>query len=973
MRHPAAAPTLRMCGGMGRFNTHSKATRPRGARALIGSMLACVMIAASTMTAVAIRPAEAASGASIVNLTCQSKNSFINTGRNQSTGKKMTSGTDPVWEFVNTGTNVTSPTQIPSTYWTSAKVSDFAADLGMPNAWVKSPYNNANWAGVLDLGENSYNWYRMRVNIDDDVALSTLKVTVKGAADDALGAVYVNGTSVAFTPVSFQNVGTIATLSGPWQTGLNTIIFRTWNVSNPSGLLLSADDTPIACQEKDPNISASTVASPTIYGEDTNVTFTTTVKNTGNVPLTNISITSELSGGTMADPVSTCPATSLEPGESMDCIAHIHTSRDDVNGYASIPFTAFVSGRGDILGGQTKWVTNQSTVTIYPPAPGITSTTVATPSGYGPNTVVTVTTTVRNTGGVGLTGVKVTSTLDTTAIPAPTFTCLPTMLAVGASATCTASFTPGATGVSRGSIAITATASGTYYRATHAAVVTHRSYTGIYTQFTPELISTTVATPTDYGPGTALSFTTTVKNTGDTPLTGINVTSALNTTAVSAPTFTCPATTLAVGESTTCTATITTTAAAIANMDLDSINLTARAAGTGATTKGNSTEVSRTNIVTVYRRYILTFDKVEPTATVSATTVSAVRGAAWGTLPTWTASGKAFDGWYTAKTGGTQITASTLATADQKAYAHWHPTTFIITFHPNAQIGTVSGAMPSVTYDSGCTSCTLPLNAWTKSTGAPELITENETAGDVKSSFLGWSLDPDSSTAGIADGAPAGGLSQGGSVDLYAVWDDAPSFHHDPYPNRFFTLDEAKSGLVTETALLSTVEATDRETNPLIRKTARDVTNSGNDVGITLFDYNATDFTSMTADGTVSLTYKVKDDASNVAFLRITVTVTSGDPLPTAELTHLRAISNDFIDKPSNQGGLSDQSPWKNDQTHKDALEAALSGDDATCYRLGPDALAGIKDQVSTSGFGNSKNPDGLAGAFALLSKTPCD
>ena len=45
----------------------------------------------------------------------------------------------------------------------------------------------------------------------------------------------------------------------------------------------------------------------------------------------------------------------------------------------------------------------------------------------------------------------------------------------------------------------------------------------------------------------------------------------------------------------------------------------------------------------------------------------------YGTLPTPTRSGYAFLGWFTASTGGTQITASSTVTitAAQTLYAHW--------------------------------------------------------------------------------------------------------------------------------------------------------------------------------------------------------------------------------------------------------------------------------------------------------------
>jgi uncharacterized repeat protein (TIGR02543 family) len=44
-----------------------------------------------------------------------------------------------------------------------------------------------------------------------------------------------------------------------------------------------------------------------------------------------------------------------------------------------------------------------------------------------------------------------------------------------------------------------------------------------------------------------------------------------------------------------------------------------------------------------------------------------------GTLPTPTRTGYTFDGWYTAASGGTKITAATVVTADVTYYAHWTP------------------------------------------------------------------------------------------------------------------------------------------------------------------------------------------------------------------------------------------------------------------------------------------------------------
>jgi hypothetical protein len=280
--------------------------------------------------------------------------------------------------------------------------------------------------------------------------------------------------------------------------------------------------------------------------------------------------------------------------------------------------------------------------------------------------------------------------------------------------------------------------------------------------------------------------------------------------------------------------------------------------------------------------------------------------------------------------------------------------------------------MGSTTFDVGCTACRLPANTYQKTTGAKAFIDEDggETT-ELNSVFLGWSTDPDARAATIADRAQAGALSTGNRVELYAIWDDAPQFLYKEFPNRFFTLDQAREGDITEEELLSTVRAFDRETTPLDRKTAQDVADTGSDVGVTLFDYNASDFTDMTADATVSLTYKLKDEAQSVAFMRIRVTVSSGNPEPEAD--YVRGISSQYLDKPPAEGGLADDSGWRTDPTRRTALTTALTGTDATCYQLDSDALAGIRDHIADSGFGNSEDPDALAhAATTWLTPTAC-
>lgn len=75
---------------------------------------------------------------------------------------------------------------------------------------------------------------------------------------------------------------------------------------------------------------------------------------------------------------------------------------------------------------------------------------------------------------------------------------------------------------------------------------------------------------------------------------------------------------------------------------------------------------------------------------VSPTTITVVSGQPVGTLPTPTKAGYTFAGWFTAATGGTQITASdTLSGIIYDLYAHWNAVqTYRVTFNANG--GSVS-------------------------------------------------------------------------------------------------------------------------------------------------------------------------------------------------------------------------------------------------------------------------------------------
>ncbi len=82
----------------------------------------------------------------------------------------------------------------------------------------------------------------------------------------------------------------------------------------------------------------------------------------------------------------------------------------------------------------------------------------------------------------------------------------------------------------------------------------------------------------------------------------------------------------------------------------------------------------------------VTFDANGGTVSEETRTVSS--GSAIGSFPTPTRSGYTFDGWYTAATGGTKITADTVVSGDVTYYAHWSvKTRATVTFDANGGFG----------------------------------------------------------------------------------------------------------------------------------------------------------------------------------------------------------------------------------------------------------------------------------------------
>ncbi len=110
------------------------------------------------------------------------------------------------------------------------------------------------------------------------------------------------------------------------------------------------------------------------------------------------------------------------------------------------------------------------------------------------------------------------------------------------------------------------------------------------------------------------------------------------------------------------------------------------------------------------KKYKVSFDNKGGTGDTTA--IDVICGGVYGQLPTPTRTGYTFDGWYTAATGGSKVTANTVATATAAhiLYAHWTANTYTVTYNKNS--GTITNESSYTKYTCGI-GLTLPTPART--------------------------------------------------------------------------------------------------------------------------------------------------------------------------------------------------------------------------------------------------------------------
>ena len=128
-----------------------------------------------------------------------------------------------------------------------------------------------------------------------------------------------------------------------------------------------------------------------------------------------------------------------------------------------------------------------------------------------------------------------------------------------------------------------------------------------------------------------------------------------------------------------------------------------------------STTTTVTGNVTYYAHWIATKRSYTATfngnggETPSPSTITKKYNVALGTLPTCSRTGYTFLGWYTASSGGTKISTTTVVTKDITYYAQWSINSYTLTFNPNG--GTVTPTSKNLEYNSAYGTLPTPTRA----------------------------------------------------------------------------------------------------------------------------------------------------------------------------------------------------------------------------------------------------------------------
>lgn len=234
--------------------------------------------------------------------------------------------------------------------------------------------------------------------------------------------------------------------------------------------------------------------------------------------------------------------------------------------------------------------------------------------------------------------------------------------------------------------------------------------------------------------------------------------------------------------------------------------------------------------------------------------------------------------------------------------------------------------------------------------------------------YLGWNTDANAYSASYSERQQIRNLTSedGYTFLFYAIWDYAPDL---TCSDRYFTLYEAKTGIITEAELLRTVKSTDREDGT---------------TQIRVKNYSLTMFTSFTSSGELVITYTTTDSRNNTTEKQVKVTIVDTDATVEGPVDfdgkkqYARFIDSSYYSKSYEDGGLESTSKWKSETTYNDTLSAAMNnvkGEDGNwshtvqTWKFSKEDIVQVKQYVSNNGMGNTNNGNVLVQFIYLFER----
>ena len=173
-----------------------------------------------------------------------------------------------------------------------------------------------------------------------------------------------------------------------------------------------------------------------------------------------------------------------------------------------------------------------------------------------------------------------------------------------------------------------------------------------------------------------------------------------------------------------------------------------------------------------------------------------------------------------------------------------------------------------------------------------------------------------------------------GVVTLYAIWDNAPEI---TAQERWFTVDDAQNNKITLEELLSTAKVTD------------DIDTDTED-SLTVKHYNAGIFTQFKTDGYVMVTYTARDSSNNTTEATVKVNIVDTTAVEEEKNTYPRFISPKYYRESYEDGGLEENSIWRNNPEYAATLERAMNNRDSMTYSYNEMSFFGIKIRARKAG-----------------------